>query len=264
MDTSLSNVEFLSRSVHRHAALEALIERPHDRADLRESIGASSSTIGRVIDDLEAKGWITRIDHHYEVTQVGKLVGGEFARLLETMEAVEQLQEVIDWLPTEQMEFDITTLQDANITTATQSSPFIPILRMADSLGTASHIQMLASSVIPPVLTAVRDAVVNEAQTFEAVIPAGFLDDVSAETDMRTQIQEILDSSQATVLRSDSEVPYTMAIADETLLIEGTDEQGIPRALIETTNRSAVAWAESVYTSRRSDAERIGPSQVVA
>lgn len=262
MGTTLGNVEFLSRSVHRYAALEALIEESHDRASLRESIGASSSTIGRVLDDLKTKGWITRTDHHYEATQVGKLVGDEFARLLETMEAVEQLQEVIDWLPTEQMEFDITTLQDAKITTATQSNPFLPILRMATRLGNASHIRMLASSVNPPVLSAVRDAVIDEVQTFEAVMTPDLLDAVCSEMDMSTQIREILAANQAVILKTDSTFSYNLAIADGDLLIEATDSQSLPRALIETDNESAVSWADSVYESHRVDAERIGPSRI--
>ncbi|WP_049899804.1 helix-turn-helix transcriptional regulator [Halococcus agarilyticus] len=262
MSTTLDNVEFLARSSNRFAALEVLIEGPRDRAELRESIDASSSTVGRVLDDLKTKGWVTQTNHRYEATRTGRLVGTEFARLLDAMEAVEQLQGVVDWLPTEEMDFDVTTLQDAEITTATQSSPFRPTLRMAARLGEADEVRMLAYAAIPQVLTAVQKAVVEGTQTFEAVVTPDLLDAVRDDAEMTAQARSVADADRAAVFCSGDSVPYSLAVADGTLVMDVTDDRRLPRALVETENETAVSWAESVYDSYRQDAEPVSSGRI--
>ena len=264
MTTTLDDVEFLARSGNRFAALETLIEGPRDRAELRESIDASSSTVGRVLDDLKAKGWVTQTNHRYEATRTGRLIGTEFARLLDAMDAVEQLQGVVDWLPTEEMEFDVTTLRDAEVTTATQSNPFLPTLRMAARLGEADEVRMLAYAAIPQTLAAVREAVIDGTQTFEAVVTSELLDAVRDDAEMATQARSIADAERAAVFRSVEDVPYNLAVADGTLVMDVADDRRLPRALIESESEAAVSWAESVYDSHRRDAEPLDPGRIVA
>lgn len=262
MNGGLDAIEFLARSSNRVAALETLIDDPHDRAELQEAIDASSSTVGRVLDDLMAKGWVTKSDDRYAATRMGELVGREFARLLDAMEAAEGLSEVLDWLPAEGMDFDLTTLRDADITTSTRTNPFAPVLRMATRVGSADHVQLLAGSVLPRTLAAVREAVVEGTQTLDAVVAPAVLDAVDADSEMSAQVREIAAADRASVFRCDGDVPYDVAVADGAMVLNVTDEQGFPRALLEADHEAAVSRVTFLHESYRREAEPVGPERV--
>lgn len=261
MESALATVEFLSRSPHRVAVLDAVVESPHDRAELREATDASSSTIGRILDDFTDRGWVTRVDHRYEATPMGELVGREFTRLLDTMQTVEALHEAVAWLPTEEMGVELGALRDATVTTATESNPFRPILTMAGRLAAADEVRLLAATALPQTLGAIQEAVDNGPQAFEAVVTARFLDAVATDDRMRGQFRNVLDADRTAVFRHDGDVPYDMALVDERVLIAVSDERRVPRALVETDDDSVVSWAESTYASYRRAAEAVAPDR---
>ena len=251
MSSALNHIEFLSRSGHRVSVLRSLLDQPHDRAELREETGASSSTLGRIIGDFTEKGWIVRNGHEYEATPMGEFVGREFTRLLDSMEVVEQFHEAITWLPAEEMDLDLSVLQNASVTTASSGNPFMPILAMAGRLRGAEYVRMLTSVTVPQTLAAIRDGVIEESQTFEGVITPGLLDALGTDSTLEAHSREVFDADQTEIYHYDGDLPCNLSILDDTVLIMVTDEEQMPRALVEASNEEVLQWAGSVYTSYR-------------
>ncbi|WP_049902558.1 helix-turn-helix transcriptional regulator [Halococcus agarilyticus] len=263
MNPALSHIEFLSRSAHRVAVLRSLLDRPHDRAELREETGASSSTLGRILGDFTDRDWIVRKGHAYEATPMGELVGREFTRLLDSMEAVEQLHEAITWLPTEEMDLDLSWLQNTSVTTATTGNPFMPILAMAGRLRGAEHVRMLASVAVPQTLAAIRDSVIEGAQTFEGIVTPGLLDALGTDTTLGGHSREVFEADRTEIYQYDGDFPCNMAILDDRILIMVTDAEQMPRAMVETSNEDVREWAESTYTSYRDQSDPLEPDPLV-
>lgn len=92
--STLDDIEFLARSDHRVAVLDALAEGPCDRDDLRGATGASSPTMGRILADFEDRRWIIRDGSTYELTQLGAFVTDRFADLRGAMATERKLRDV--------------------------------------------------------------------------------------------------------------------------------------------------------------------------
>ncbi|EMA47051.1 transcriptional regulator [Halococcus saccharolyticus DSM 5350] len=243
--------------------LRSLLDQPHDRAELREETGASSSTLGRIIRDFIERDWIVRNGHAYEVTPMGDLVGREFTRLLDSMETVEHLHEAITWLPTEEMDLDLSGLQNASVIAATAGNPFLPVLAMAGRIGGADHVRMLASVVVPQTLAAIRDGVIEGSQSFEGVVTPSFLDALGTDTTLGGHSQEIFEADRAEIYRYEGEFPFNMAVLEDRVLIMVSDAEKMPRAMIETRNKEVLRWAESTYTSYRDQSAPLKPERPV-
>ena len=121
-----SDIEFLAGSPNRAAVLEALVDTPRDRHDLAEHVGVSRVTIGRILKDLVARGWVASDGSRYWATPIGEVVATEFGALLNTMETMRKLSAVMEWLPPD-LDIDFRRFADARITLPTWSDSVAPI-----------------------------------------------------------------------------------------------------------------------------------------
>ena len=117
MYSSLDDVEFLSRSQSRVAVLDALNEKPPTRDELKKATEASRTTLSRTLADFEDRGWIERPDRGYALTPVGSFIASEVTRLLENIETAKQLDGTLGWLTTDEFDFDLRRLRDADVFT---------------------------------------------------------------------------------------------------------------------------------------------------
>lgn len=264
MDAPLDSIEYLSRSSHRVAILDTLIDTPRERAELRETVGASSSTIGRVLGEFTDRGWVVRAGHQYEPTPMGRFIGREFSQLLTTMEAVERLDDVMAWFPTAEMDFDFGALRDAEVTNATPANPLGPILTMGERITSAESVRLLVYAAIPQTLAALRDAVVNGVATVEAVFTAEMLDTVLADDRMCASFRAIFLADGADCYWYDDDISYAIALTDDRASISVSDDRRLPRALIETTDETVMSWATATYESYRRDSEPVDPDALDA
>jgi predicted transcriptional regulator len=87
MNSPLDTIEYLARSDHRVEVLDAIRTTPRTREEIRDLTDASRVTAGRIIADLEDRGWIVRRGTEYEATTSGRFVAREFSRLMRNLEA---------------------------------------------------------------------------------------------------------------------------------------------------------------------------------
>ena len=115
MDSALERIEFLASSKNRVEVLRTLDTELHDARDLVAETDGFRSTIGRVLNEFDARGWIERRNSGYGITELGALILAEFEPLLETMDRAEVLEEAVRWLPTEELSLDLYELGDGTL-----------------------------------------------------------------------------------------------------------------------------------------------------
>ena len=150
MTPPVEDVEFLSRSAHRVAVLDALADGPRDRAELRDETGASDPTIGRILGDFEARGWTRRDGHAYALTRPGAYVAEHFAALLTRMETERRLRDAWPLLPGDLDGFDLDLLVDAVVTTVEPDDPYAPENRCASFYPTTDRVRGFDAALTAP------------------------------------------------------------------------------------------------------------------
>ncbi len=257
MGTALDDIAFLARSPNRFAVLEALATGSLDRRELMDDVGISRATLGRIFADLQERGWIEQADGRFRTTALGDIVATEFANTRETISTVEKLGAIAQWLPTDEFDFDLRRLGDARITVPTQSDPLAPVRRAVDRVRTADHVLLVTPATAPENLAVMVDRVESGTLSMDIVMSRTLLETVSANDTMRVEFARLFDSERTTVYRYDGEISFIVAVVDDTVDIAISDDEGIPRALIESDDESVHAWATERFDSYRRRSEAI-------
>lgn len=122
------DVAFLANPDNRVAVLRSLLDGPHSRHVVAEETGVSRVTLGRILDDLEERRWITQRGQVCEATALGAWVEAEFTAFCETMASARRLEAVFRWFPEEGFGFPVSCLADADITLVSRADASAPHL----------------------------------------------------------------------------------------------------------------------------------------
>ena len=259
MDSALEEIEFLALSANRVEVLGLLAEGPHSRRELAEHTGASQPTLGRILGDFADRHWIERRDGAYAATATGRLVAEEFTDLRETLETERRLREVMEWLPTDEMGFDLRRLADARITVPSRTRPGAPVRRVLDLLGRSERIRIVSHAFNESSLEAVRERTVEGAGTFEGVFSPDALDALAADPALRERLRELVESDRAEVRVHDGPVPLAVTVTDDVVHLLLRDEDGLLRAAVDTDDETVLAWANETHERYWRDATPLDP-----
>lgn len=247
MDRALEEIEFLALSENRVETLDALRNGPYTRSELEEITGASQPTLGRILRDFEDRRWVEPVDGGYEATATGRIVAGGITDLREIVETELTLREVVDWLPTEEMAFDLRRLRDASITTPSRTRPIAPIRQVSDALGGATHVRVVSHAFNERTLEAVRRETVEAGGTFEGVFSAGAIADLAHDRTLRDRLEELADAETATIRVYEGEIPLAVTVTDQDVHLLLRDEDGLLQAALATDDEVVHSWALDVH-----------------
>lgn len=256
-DGPLADVEFLARSGHRVAVLEALARRPESRADLRAMTGVSRSTVGRLLRAFEDRHWIRRDGDQYEATELGAFVAAGMRNLLERIETEHQLREVWQWLPSEADGFTVEMATDAVVTVAEAEAPYRPVNRFAALLGETGRFRFVGADValLEPCRDELRERILDGMRA-EIIDPSSVAEYVLST--YREHCAEPLESGNLAVAVHDDLPPYGVSVFDDRVAVSCYDEDtGLVRVLLDTDSTEAREWAESVFETYKRDARPI-------
>jgi predicted transcriptional regulator len=257
LDALLEEIAFLARSPYRVRVLEALASRPFDRHALQEATDVPRVTLGRVLDALQERGWIRQRGKEYTISPVGTLVVEAFEPLVASVRTARKLRPIVEWFPTRELDFDLVHLADATITVPSRNNPLLPVRRGIERLQSADEVRLLSSVVVPEALEANRLATIQASQRFEAVFTTGAVETILDDPEMARRFAELLAAGRADVYRFDGDVPCVVAVLDGVVGRGLEDDQGLPRALIETEDPSVRDWADSIITDYRRRSESV-------
>ncbi|WP_123537484.1 helix-turn-helix transcriptional regulator [Halosimplex salinum] len=247
MDAALDDVEFLALSPNRVAVLQSLAAGARSRSDLAAETDASQATLGRILADFEERSWVRRVDGKYEATATGELVAGAFSDLLDVLETERKLRDIVEFLPTGAMDFDLACLADATITVPTQTRPNAPLQRLLALERDAGEVRAFSHAFNEQTLGLMADRTDEGGLDFSGVFSRSAIDALASEPTLRRRLGTLLDAADATVRVRDDEIPIAGTIVDDTVHLLVRDDSGVLRASVDTDDPAVFEWAETAF-----------------
>jgi predicted transcriptional regulator len=237
-------LDVLEQRIH---ALEAVRESGKDKRELVESLDCSRSTVDRSIRELESRGLVAYSAGEYHPTTFGRLALGEYRRFEERVETMKRLKPALEWLPVEEFDLDFGCLTDAEVIVSTPSDPYAPANRHANVASQAEAFRALLPAVGLNQLEAGRASAVEDDQRQRIVVEPGVAEQLRKKPHYAEKIEEMLDTGLVEISVSEGAIPYFLGLYDEIIHVGVEDEDGIPRALIETDAEAVREWADSTF-----------------
>lgn len=236
-------------------------ERP-TRRDLRERFDLARTTAYRTTVDLEERDLVEPADEGYRLTPRGVGVAEAGKRYVESLETVERLHPLFDFVDHPLLHRSLHLFDDADVLTPDPDEPF----RLTDWLvGQTAEADYYRSI----------DALMGTAQQFEIIVERA-----EAGADMeavftRQRLSGWADAAAekvASVLRFPNcnafvgdDLPFPLKIFDETVVVVGVEEEtGLPGACVATKRADTRDWAEAVYRRCRQAADPVDVADLVA
>ncbi len=263
MDTALDDIAFLANSENRVAVFELLVEARRTRGEVREQVDASRVTIARILEELEARDWITRSGREYTVTPLGEWVYEEFTRLVDEMEAERRLRTPVQWLPADVVSFDPRRLRDAEIILPDESDATVLIRRIVEFHRSGEHLRGVARAAAPVFVENQWELTVDGDTRVELVVTPGALDVIRDHPPTARKFCEMLEGENAHYSVYE-DIPISVGIVDGAVGINLTDEHGVLKGGLVTDDETVHAWAVDLFETCRDAARPVDPDAIPA
>lgn len=260
MDSSLADIAFLSNSENRIAVLRHLIDGPHSRHVIQERAGVSRVTLGRILDELEARHWITQHGQVADITPLGEWVVEEFTDLCEMLAAERRLRDVYEWFPEPGYGFHLSHLADAEITRIRPADASAPITTLVKQFEVGGLVRAFSFAITSQFLEACWRHVMDGTVTYAWVFTSSVLAVLRSNPGMAEQCEEMLESGRVEFYHHDGDIPYVVIISDALVNLRLADEDGAATALIQSGDGTVREWAEGTFETYRDDATPIDSS----
>lgn len=247
MSSSTDEIAFLANSKNRVAVLRSLTDGPHSRHVIAEKTAVSRVTLGRILDDLESRRWITQRGTVCDITALGAWVIEEFTAFSEMMDAEQRLRPVFRWLPDGGYGFHISCLADAEITMVSRADASAPISRLVQQFGVGGLVRAFSFAITGQFLEACWRHVMDGSVRWEWVFTSEVLDVLRTSPEMSRQSWEMLESGRAEYREYDREIPHVVIVSKDLVNLRLADEDGAATALIQSDHDNVRTWAESTF-----------------
>ncbi|WP_435360027.1 helix-turn-helix transcriptional regulator [Haloarchaeobius sp. DFWS5] len=245
----IEEIGFLSRSTNRVRILEVIDEFDGaSRDDLRTELAASRTTVTRNVEALLDRGWIRQENREYRVEPGVELVIERFRDLEETVETVQRLQPFLQWTTRETFDVDLSLLRDASLTVAEPGNPWAMVNEHVSGLRESSVDRILLPLTGLHAMEAAHQKIVNGDARAEFVVTKGVVETLFEDPDFAPLTTEMVETGRFEVYQTDEPVPFYLGVLDDTVQV-GVDEEGEPRALLETTDPAVLEWASECLDS---------------
>lgn len=258
---ALEDVAYLSRSPNRIKILDSLASGPYSRRELVELTGASRTTLDRIVNELEERGWARRTnDGNYVATATGKHLMAQVRPLIGSVEAIRRLDEAVAWLPVDELSIGLHHFSDAVVLRPEQDDPMETVDYYTELIRETTEFRVLTHLAPPvPLAEAMRDRIASGRLAAEYVLTDDIIDYLREQSDRRIRWRAIVEEG-AGVFRTPGALPCNLWIFDDVVLIKKSgpepiqDAYGVP---IQSENETVRSWAEDLIDRCRADATRV-------
>lgn len=258
-EAALEEIAYLARSANRVRILEALAEEPHPRRALEEATGTSRTTLGRILNELEERGWAHRAaDGDYVATPAGRHVANEFGPLVEAMAAIRGLDEAVAVLPTDALSIGLENFRDATVRRPDPNVPMAINRYLAGLLREASSFHTLTFFAPAVVVGEVMyEGVTAGRLTATHVLAGGLVGHLQEDSEGPPPWGEYV-AAGARVYRYDGHIPCNLFVVDETVLVQNS-QAGLdrPETFVESRNETVRTWAVGLVETYRGESEGV-------
>lgn len=260
---ALDDVAFLTRSANRVRILDALRSSPASRSALADRTDVSRTTLDRIVNEFEDRGWAKRRDDGaYGSTVTGEALMEALDPTLDAVVAVRRLGDAIAWLPRDEHPIGLEHFSDARVRQPESDDPVETGQYFADLVREIDSLTVLSEWVPPEVLSRTIHAQIMAGDLDGEFLSTGRVFERIASVPSRLERWEEMLSGGASTWIVDGSVPCNLFVFDETVLIKASgpgareESYGVP---IESTNPRVREWALDVVDSYRQDATRVDP-----
>lgn len=257
-DDALDTIAYLARSENRVCLLDALSNRPYTRRDLVDATGVSSATVGRVLQELQSRGWAKRTQDGYMTTPTGTQVVDEFEPFIETIETIQHLGDAVDWIPTDELSIELYHFNDATVRRPERYDPaevtdfFIKLLKETSSFHTLTHLVPIEAKE-QLLLRGTRSGHLD----VSVVVTEGLLNYLCDHPGHRNRWKNILEAG-AHLSCYDERVPCNLFIFDDTLILGNShSNSGHPYECLVSKNSTVLSWARELFDRYQGNSEDI-------
>lgn len=259
----LDDIRFLADSEHRPVVMDLLVEEPRSRATLREETGASSATVGRILQAFEERGWLVREGPRYALTALGAFVAESFDRFQQDVALAHELNELLPYVPLAEIGIGVEALTDARITHATQFEPFAVVSRVRELERDSAEARSLTDFFPEPCIDGRYESIVNGTQTFEAVF-APIVVELAMASDTAEKFEAIVASDRADIYVYGGDIEYPVMFHDGVGCLVVRNEVDVSIGMIESDDETFVEWVTDTFESYRDGATPLAPEDLVA
>jgi predicted transcriptional regulator len=263
MTVVLDDIRFLADSQHRGVVMDSLASGSLSRTELRDVTGASSATIGRIVQAFEERGWLVRDGSHYTLTALGEFVARSFETHRHDMELARELDGLVPYVPIREIGIDVDRLRDAFITRRTQTNPFAVVSRIRELEFDAAQARSLTDFFPEPCIDGRYEAIVNGTQTFEAVFTPNVIAAAIA-SDSAHKFEAIVTSDRTDIYLYDGDISQPVMIHDGVACLVVRDEENVSIGMIETDDGTVVEWVTDVFETYRDEAKVLTSGDLTA
>ncbi|ELZ24383.1 transcriptional regulator [Haloterrigena salina JCM 13891] len=265
IESTLDAVQFFANSANSVRVFEGLADGATTSRDLAERTEASRSTVARILDNGESRGWISSEGSQYELTKEGEIMIAEFRAYLQTVEGIQHLGDAIRWLPEPVHSLDYRYFRTAEIITPKTPTPSKPYDHVAAKIRTTDEVRSLVEVTLPRYVTLICEQVNEQQLDAELVIEADWIETLPAESEQVPLLRAR--AERDSIWTYDGEIPLNLHLFDDSVAIwlgEDRDGERVVRGLLVAEAPAVLSWAEDLYEDYRTEGELLDPDTVSA
>lgn len=260
---ALDTVAYLARSPNRVRILDALADAPATRRALTDATGASRTTLDRIVNEFEDRGWAERDpDGRYVATATGRALVDALDPALDAVTAIHHLGDAVAWLPRDELDIGLEHFSDARLRRPENDDPVETGRYFADLIREADEFRVMSEWAPPEALAGpMHEEIVAGDLDATFVVTSEVSARVFEDPGQRERWREML-STNAESWLVDGQVPCNLFVFDDTVLLKSSgpdavqESYGVP---IESTNPRVREWALELFEQYREDGARVTP-----
>jgi predicted transcriptional regulator len=253
----LETVSFLARSAARVRCLEHLLEtETATQRELREALDTSRSTAARTTSALQERNLVEKYAGTYRLTPVGEVVVQELLGLLDTVRTTEELSAFLRWFPLSEQDVGVQQLRQATVTTRTQGDPYAPARTQTALLDATRQFRGILPSIDLEGTRLVHGRVMDGELEAEVVVSPDVERTVRS-GEFAELFRESMETGRQTVLVAEDAPSFYLGLGEDAVQVGVEDDDGFPRALLESDDPDVRAWAEDCYRDVRESARQL-------
>jgi predicted transcriptional regulator len=227
--------------------------------EIGRRLGHPKSTTHRKIRWLEEMDIVRRSDPGYELTELGRFVADKIEDCHSKVNAATEFEEFLGVVFDSGLSLD--DIQDADVTRVRDENPFEPMTRLAELVDGVKEGYVLARSMAPRGFAAGRESIRRGNTDLEIVVDSDIPEYVDVGEWFGDGVESAIETDELKIWVHD-DIEYNLAVLDGKLCLGSEDENGVPDALLETTDEGAVEWAREEIERHKEGSERLTVSDI--
>lgn len=246
MDDPLEIVSVLSDSPHRISILQYLDDDDQvGVADVSATLDVPRATAKHNLERLEEAALVESVGSSYTSTAFGQSVSSHLTECLDAVAVSDTLQPLLEVVPPSAFDPDPTLFEGSDVTAITPSNPHAPVERLLAIVEDASYLRVVTPVLLPHVIDAVHDGLVDGSLRLDLVVPIDALELLQSEHP--TAYAEAIESERLVAGVYPDDVPFGLYLREDAVVLVGHDEENIPRCVVENDATPAMAWASDLF-----------------